>query len=107
MLLPRVDVPGPCAYAELDAAGAAAAPFATYLQSFIPSHYPRCVGLSRLVGSQAHMGMPLNPLCTSQDCSYKNSTLDEQRSQSFACRGCASSMCTEIKRSPWPRHLLV
>lgn len=106
MLLPRVDVPGPCAYAELDAAGAAAAPFATYLQSFIPSHYPRCVGLSRLVGSQAHMGMPLNPLCTSQDCSYKNSTLDEQRSQSLRAEA-VQAQCAQIKRSPWARHLLV
>ena len=32
VLLPRDDGLGPCAYAELDAPGAAAPPFATYLQ---------------------------------------------------------------------------
>lgn len=40
MLLPREDVLGPCAFAELDTAGAAAPPFATYLQPFIPSRFP-------------------------------------------------------------------
>ena len=56
MLPPREDVLGPCAYSELDTAGAAAPPFATYLQSLTPSCFPQKAVLGMCLMACVHFG---------------------------------------------------